>query len=54
MKYRTMKGYEEAGLIDEQINKLLMKVDITKGNALEWLHFTRTVISGLQHIEGKS
>ena len=42
-----MKGYEEAEVIDRQINKLVEKFPITRENAREWMIFCRTVSSTL-------
>lgn len=43
-----MDGYKEAEKLDVAINKLVGKYPPTKDNAIEWLKFTRTVVTGLK------
>ena len=46
-----MDGYKEAFILDQQINALAQKNTPSVDNALEWLHFTRTVKSSLDILE---
>ena len=52
-----MKGYKEAEVIDERINKLYKRYPITKENALKWMTFCRVISTTLNIIsieaEGK-
>ena len=49
-----MQGYQEASIIDKQINRLLQTDPITSENAREWWKFTRTVRTGLEILEERA
>jgi len=50
-----LDSYKEAAKIDKNISTILLNNPITRENALNWLNFCRTIISGLDilHMEAK-
>lgn len=45
-----MNGYKQADAIDKQILQLINMNPLTVANSIEWLNFTRTIITGLDLI----
>jgi len=53
MSKRHFSGYDFASTIDAAIVRRLQKHPINATNALEWAHFSRTVRTTLDLIEGE-
>jgi len=49
-KQETFGGYGAAQVVDNHLNELLQKYDITKDNLREWLSFTRVIETSLRLI----
>ena len=50
VKSETFGGYEAARVVDDHLNELLQKYDITENNLREWLSFTRVIETSLRLI----
>jgi cell division FtsZ-interacting protein ZapD len=49
-----MDGYKEAEKIEELIQKIAREHPISHENAVEWLHFTRTLSTSLEIFKAKA